>query len=76
MSTPRKHSASGSSVQRHRDRMRARGFRLLQIWIPDTRSPEFAEECRRQSLLLANDPAECEIMAEIEAMMDTDGWTA
>ncbi|MEO5622509.1 MAG: antitoxin MazE family protein [Dokdonella sp.] len=76
MSTPRKHSTSRASVQRHRDRMRARGFRLLQIWIPDTRSPEFAEECRRQSLLLANDPAEHEIMTEIEAMMDTDGWTA
>jgi hypothetical protein len=25
----------------------------LQIWVPDTRRPGFAEECRRQSLLVA-----------------------
>jgi hypothetical protein len=25
----------------------------VQIWVPDTRAPGFAEECRRQCLLLA-----------------------
>jgi hypothetical protein len=33
--------------------MRAAGLRPVQIWVPDTRRPGFAEECRRQSRLVA-----------------------
>jgi hypothetical protein len=29
------------------------GLRPVQIWLPDTRRPGFAEECRRQSLAVA-----------------------
>ena len=39
-------------VGRYRDRLRAQGLRPVQIWVPDTRSPHFVEECRRQSLLI------------------------
>jgi len=31
-------------------------MRPIQIWVPDTRSPEFAAEAHRQSLLAAADP--------------------
>jgi hypothetical protein len=54
--------------------MRALGFRQIQIWVPDTRSPQFAEECRRQSLLIADDQAEQAIMDELETLRDMDGW--
>jgi hypothetical protein len=54
--------------------MRARGFRQIQLWVPDTRSAQFAEECRRQSLLIANDSAEQGMMDELETLQDTDGW--
>ena len=40
-------------VQKRRDVMRAAGLRPIQIWVPDTRRPSFAEECRRQSGLAA-----------------------
>lgn len=40
-------------VQKRRDALRAEGLRPLQIWVPDTRRPGFAEECRRQGLLVA-----------------------
>ncbi|MBW9065186.1 antitoxin MazE family protein [Rhizobium herbae] len=40
-------------VQKRRESLRAAGLRPLQIWVPDTRRPGFAEECRRQSLLVA-----------------------
>lgn len=73
--TTRRINNSGANVQRHRDKMRARGFRLLQIWVPDTRSSEFAEECRRQSLRVAADPAERALMDELEAMLDLEGWS-
>jgi hypothetical protein len=42
-----------TKVAAHRARMRAQGMRLLQIWVPDTRSPEFAKEARRQSRAVA-----------------------
>lgn len=40
-------------VQKHRDALRRAGLRAVQIWVPDTRRPGFAEECRRQCLLVA-----------------------
>lgn len=40
-------------VSAHRARMRALGLRPIQIWVPDARSPEFAEEAHRQSALVA-----------------------
>jgi hypothetical protein len=40
-------------VRKRRDALRSAGLRPVQIWIPDTRRPGFAEECRRQSLTVA-----------------------
>ena len=48
--------ATRAKVSAHRARMRAQGMRLLQIWVPDTRSPEFAKEARRQSRAVARSP--------------------
>jgi len=61
-------------VRNYRDKLHAAGLRPLQIWVPDTRRPGFAEECRRQSLSLREDPAEREISAWIETISDTEGW--
>lgn len=36
-------------VSEHRARLRAQGMRPVQIWVPDDRSPGFAEEAHRQS---------------------------
>jgi len=63
------------NVQRYRERMRRAGFRLVQLWVPDTRARGFAEECRRQSRAAArNKRAENEVMKWIEANEDTEGW--
>ena len=35
------------------DALRAAGLRPVQIWVPDTRRSGFAEECRRQSAVVA-----------------------
>ncbi len=71
---PASRSPKHDNGRRYRERLRAKGFRQIQLWVPDTRSPAFAAECRRQSLLVANDPAEQAIMDELEALQDTDGW--
>lgn len=40
-------------VSEHRRRMRDRGFRPVQVWVPDTRSKTFADEAHRQSAIAA-----------------------
>lgn len=50
----------------YRVRQRASGLRLIQLWVPDTRSRSFAAECRRQSRLLRGDAAEAEALEFIE----------
>lgn len=66
--------SSVERVQRHRAGLRAAGLRPVQIWVPDTRSRHFAEECRRQSLSLRGDPQETEIADWLESAADTEGW--
>ena len=73
MTTP-----TAERVQKHRQALRAAGLRPVQIWVPDTRRPGFAEECRRQSLLVAADAAaradEVALHALLDQVADTDGW--
>lgn len=40
-------------VKKHRAALRAAGLRPIQIWVPDTRRPGFAEEVRRQCAIVA-----------------------
>ena len=52
----------------YRARMRAAGLRPVQIWVPDTSAPDFADKCRRQALeIAARDSAGDEAMRLIEA---------
>jgi hypothetical protein len=61
-------------VKKHRDALRAAGLRPVQIWVPDTRRRDFAEECRRQSRALRDDRHETDILEWIEEAADTEGW--
>jgi hypothetical protein len=64
-------------VQKHRDALRMAGLRPVQIWVPDTRRPDFAEECRRQCLLVAQaDSTDADLQTFMgDAVADVDGWT-
>lgn len=62
-------------VRKHRKELRKLGLRPLQIWVPDTRRENFAEECNRQSRVLINDPLERDVLNWIEDVTDEDGWT-
>ncbi|MDR3176663.1 MAG: antitoxin MazE family protein [Desulfovibrio sp.] len=61
-------------VRKHRDALRMAGLRPVQIWVPDTRRPDFEGECRRQCLVVRNDPQEKEVLDWLEAAADTAGW--
>ncbi len=66
-------SSSRGRVAAHRAALRARGLRPIQIWVPDTRAPGFAEEARRQSRLVDADREEFEAtMRFIEAHEEWD----
>lgn len=61
-------------VKKYRDHLRTLGLRPIQIWVPDTRVKGFLEECKRQSMLVKNDPQEKEILNWISSVSDDKGW--
>lgn len=57
-------------VQKRRDVLRAAGLRPIQIWVPDSRRPGFAEECRRQArMVAAADAADDDLDAFMDAVL-------
>lgn len=65
-------------VQKYRETLRKAGLRPIQIWVPDTRRPDFVQECQRQSRLVAQaDSADAALQQWMdESLADVDGWTA
>jgi len=66
-------------VQKYRETLRQAGLRPVQLWVPDTRNPDFAPECARQSRLI--NEAERGEAEEVNAWLDhaaedVQGWTA
>ena len=57
-------------VRNYRERMRARGMRPVQVWVPDTRSETFRREAHRQSLIIARSEGEAEDQAFIDSVSD------
>lgn len=64
-------------VEKRRNALRMAGLRPVQVWVPDTRRPGFAAECRRQSRLAAKaDMADAELQQFMnDALNQVDGWT-
>ena len=70
---PPETSESRSSLDKARayhERMRARGFRPVQFWVPDTRTADFRAEAHRQSHAVAHSAREREDQAFIDATSD------
>lgn len=55
-------------VSAHWRRMRAQGYRPIQIWVPDVRSPAFAAEADRQALRVAQADLERDDQSFVEAV--------
>lgn len=59
----------------YRSRLRTRGLRPLQLWVPDTRNPAVAESVGRQVRALRDHRSEAEIEPLLDAALaDVDGW--
>lgn len=55
-------------VSEYRRRMRERGFRPVQVWVPDVRTPAFAAEAARQAALVAEVDRSSDDQAFVEAV--------
>jgi len=68
---PRAVSNDGlDKFQRHRATRKARGMKLLRVWVPDPHAPGFHEEALRQARMLRNAPEELEALDFIEKAAD------
>jgi hypothetical protein len=54
----------------YRGRLRQRGLRPIQIWVPDVRSPAFKAEAHRQSHAVAQSPHADEEQDFVDAISD------
>lgn len=63
---------SRDRVSAYRERLRQRGLRPIQIWVPDVRAPEFRLEAHRQSLAVASSAHAGDDQAFIDAASDHD----
>ncbi len=65
--TKRAQSDELTKFQRNRRSKESKGMKLLRVWVPDPRRPEFAKEAERQAKLLRGRAEEQEALAFIEA---------
>jgi len=68
-----KRKPSRDKVREHRERLRLKGFRPLQIWVPDVRALSFRTEAHRQSLAAAASLRSAAEQAFIDALADPAG---
>jgi Antitoxin MazE-like len=65
------HAEDGlDKFRRYRATRRARGMKLLRVWVPDPHAPGFREEAQRQASLLRGAPEEREALEFIAAAAD------
>ncbi|MFW2336179.1 antitoxin MazE family protein [Ilumatobacter sp.] len=72
MARQRSTAASAVRVRAHRERLRAQGLRPVQFWVPDVRSPQFAQQAHDQSLAVAASDLESDDQAFIDALGDDE----
>ena len=73
MVTTNRKQSGREKVRMYRQRMRARGLRPIQIWVPDTRTAAFRTEAHRQSLAVARSAQAEEDQGFIDAVSELDG---
>ena len=72
MARQRSTAASAVRVRAHRERLRAQCLRPVQVWVPDVRSPQFAQQAHDHSLAVANSDLESDDQAFNDALSDDE----
>ena len=63
-------STSTRRAREYRERMRQRGYRPVQVWVPDVRSAAFAVEAHREARALAESDRHSDDMEFVEAISE------
>jgi hypothetical protein len=68
--------STAERVRQRREKLRPAGLRPVQIWVPDTRAPGFAEAVRRQcqAIAAAEDTPEGREEAAFWEAATADAW--
>jgi len=64
--------SSSEKFRRYRARLKARGLRQIQLWVPDINRPEFHEQISRQLGRVEQTPDDREALEWIERTADWD----
>lgn len=64
------HLTPKEKQRQYRSRLRRKGLRPVQIWVPDTGAAGFAAECRRQARLAARSVQEKPVLDFISEIAD------
>jgi len=67
---------SPEKFRRYRARLKARGLRQIQLWVPDTTDPDFPRKIRQQVRRLERAPEERDSLEFIERVADWDEETS
>ena len=67
---PTRSTNARDKVRAHRARLRRRGLRPIQLWVPDVRSRRFAREAHHQSALVAHAASEIEEQEFVDAISE------
>ena len=65
-----KRRSSRDKVRTYRERMRARGMRPIQIWVPDTRTSAFRAEAHRQAAAVSLSACATDDQSFLESITD------
>jgi hypothetical protein len=61
----------------YRKRLRARGLRPIQLWVPDLRDPAQREQLRRDVQILREHPSDADGNQFLDAALaEIEGWKA
>lgn len=71
MTAKSKKLSTRDKVRTYRERMRARGLRPVQIWVPDTRTAAFRAAAHDQSLAVARSAQARQDQDFIDAVSDS-----
>jgi hypothetical protein len=71
MPRPKQTEDGLTKFRRYRLQQRHRGMKQLRIWASDPNRPEFADEAKRQALLLRGRPEEADALNFIAAAIES-----
>lgn len=60
--------SSTERVRKHRAEMRAKGFRLRSVWVPDLEDPAFCQRIREESMMVGRREEEESVQRWVEAV--------